>query len=668
MKIPDSLKKSISSKVLKKAEAGDSKVSGIKELDTISNNFAFLPNIAKDLNVARQNIFKLVKLEGGKPTRASNVSADKTEKSPTLVSEDQPASPKKKEKGESSFEMGQRFASFFLDMLRPKNLLSLAKLISIGAIFIGAGIITLFKDAFIGLADYFIDAIKEAFSSLVEFVGKFFEDIVQPILNDLKTFFIEKIWPKIIDFFKPIFDWVGNKITSILEFLNPVFNFIGEVFGKIKAYVGNFTGLISSAKATYESIKKRISESAASADGGGRLDEFGNPILDPVDPAPAAPVPVPAPAPAAPAPAPAAPAPAPAPKPVPAPAAPAPAPAPKPVPKGAVTTEGGGVVSTGSDGVLTTAPAPSAPAPAAPTPAPAAAKPPAAPAAAPAAPSAPSPTPAAGAAAPAKDVPAQIISELKASGITSTKAQANILANVAKESNFRPINEELERYTAKTLFNLYGGPEVGKTKSGKPLNEKKNIIRFPTMESAIDLVKQGAVGIGDVIYGGRLGNDKPGDGYKYRGRGYIQLTGKEAYEKLGKFVGVDLVGDPDKVNHPSIAAKLVPAFFLKFKGKRPEDLEDINSVNTLVGSADPESVKKRVSLAGDFTSKLASGESIQATSTDVASGKRQQQKPKTPVIVNAPTTNTTTVVKNESVRNPKEKKADTGQTLFERAA
>ena len=107
---------------------------------------------------------------------------------------------------------------------------------------------------------------------------------------------------------------------------------------------------------------------------------------------------------------------------------------------------------------------------------------------------------------------------------------------------------------------------------------------------------------------------------------------------------------------------------LKYKGKRPEDLEDINSVNTLVGSADPESVKKRVSLAGDFTSKLASGESIQATSTDVASGKRQQQKPKTPVIVNAPTTNTTTVVKNESVRNPKEKKADTGQTLFERAA
>ena len=187
MKIPDSLKKSISSKVLKKAEAGDSKVSGIKELDTLSKNFAFLPNIAKDLNVARQNIFKLVKLEGGKPTKASNVSADKKEKSPTPVSKDQPAPPKKKEKEESSFEMGQRFSSFFLDMLNPKKLL--AK-ISIGAIFIAAGIITLLKDAFTGLVDYFIDAVKESFSSFVEYVGKFFKDIVQPILNDLKTFFI----------------------------------------------------------------------------------------------------------------------------------------------------------------------------------------------------------------------------------------------------------------------------------------------------------------------------------------------------------------------------------------------------------------------------------------------------------------------------------------------
>ena len=61
------------------------------------------------------------------------------------------------------------------------------------------------------------------------------------------------------------------------------------------------------------------------------------------------------------------------------------------------------------------------------------------------------------------------------------------------------------------------------------------------------------------------------------------------------------------------------------------------------------------------------GTQVASASTDVAAGQRSQQKPTTPVIVNAPTTNTTTVVKNESVRNPKEKKSDTGQTLFARA-
>ena len=276
MKIPDSLKKVISSKVLKKAETGDSKVSGLKELDNVSKNLSFLPNIAKDLNIARQNIFKLVKLEGGKPERANNIGSGKTEKSPTPVFKDQAPMKKKEPKEESSFEMGQRFASFFLDMLSPKKLL--AK-ISIGAIFMAAGIITLFKDAFLGLANYLFDAIKESFSNLVEYIGQFFKDVVQPILNELKIFFMEKIWPKIRDFFKPIFDWVGDKINSILEFLEPVFNFIGEVFGKIMAYVDNLTGLITTTKAAYDSIKKKLAD-ASGPSSQAQYDELGNVISD----------------------------------------------------------------------------------------------------------------------------------------------------------------------------------------------------------------------------------------------------------------------------------------------------------------------------------------------------------------------------------------------------
>ena len=53
-----------------------------------------------------------------------------------------------------------------------------------------------------------------------------------------------------------------------------------------------------------------------------------------------------------------------------------------------------------------------------------------------------------------------------------------------------------------------------------------------------------------------LGNTKPGDGAKYKGRGYIQITGKYNYEQAGKALGLDLVNHPELVEKPEVAAKV----------------------------------------------------------------------------------------------------------------
>jgi peptidoglycan L-alanyl-D-glutamate endopeptidase CwlK len=57
-----------------------------------------------------------------------------------------------------------------------------------------------------------------------------------------------------------------------------------------------------------------------------------------------------------------------------------------------------------------------------------------------------------------------------------------------------------------------------------------------------------------------LGNGARGDGASYKGRGFIQLTGKANYQHFGQQIGVDLIADPEQANEPGSAAKLLAAF------------------------------------------------------------------------------------------------------------
>jgi putative chitinase len=71
---------------------------------------------------------------------------------------------------------------------------------------------------------------------------------------------------------------------------------------------------------------------------------------------------------------------------------------------------------------------------------------------------------------------------------------------------------------------------------------------FPTSALAAAYERQPAK-IAARVYGGRMGNgaEATGEGYKFRGRGYIQLTGKENYTAFGKSIGEDMIANPDKV-------------------------------------------------------------------------------------------------------------------------
>lgn len=84
--------------------------------------------------------------------------------------------------------------------------------------------------------------------------------------------------------------------------------------------------------------------------------------------------------------------------------------------------------------------------------------------------------------------------------------------------------------------------------------------RFPTLAAAQPFAHNPEA-LGNQVYGGRMGNDRPGDGFRYRGRGYIQLTGKDGYRQVGSRIGVDLVANPQLVLDPELCLRVACGFW-----------------------------------------------------------------------------------------------------------
>jgi putative chitinase len=99
--------------------------------------------------------------------------------------------------------------------------------------------------------------------------------------------------------------------------------------------------------------------------------------------------------------------------------------------------------------------------------------------------------------------------------------------------------------------------------------------RFPTQEIA-NAYEKNPRKIANMVYASRMGNrdESSGDGYRFRGRGCIQLTGHDNYYHAGKALGVDFVANPDLVATPQYAALTAGWFWATHGCNRLAEIKD----------------------------------------------------------------------------------------------
>ena len=158
---------------------------------------------------------------------------------------------------------------------------------------------------------------------------------------------------------------------------------------------------------------------------------------------------------------------------------------------------------------------------------------------------------------------------------------AHFLGQLQHESGLKPIEENL-RYSAKRLTEVFGK-------------------YFPTLALANKYAMQPQK-IANRVYGGRMGNgdESSGDGFRFRGRGFLMITGKNNYRALTEWANKNGI-DADYLNNPDLLLREADSLIASFW------YWSINNINQYADRDDVLSVSRIINLGNAKSSVTPHG-------------------------------------------------------------